>query len=147
MKVILLKDVPKLGKKDAVKDVPQGHALNFLIPRKLAIVATPGALAQLEKKQAEQAAHHHIQDSLLKETFAQLRDVVIVLNERANEQGHLFSKITAEHVLMGIKRDHNVLIDASWVMFAEPIKATGDHVVTLSHKGVKTTVTVRVVAA
>ena len=50
MKVILLKDVPRIGRKFDVKDVPDGHALNFLIPRKLALRGTPDAIARIEKE-------------------------------------------------------------------------------------------------
>jgi large subunit ribosomal protein L9 len=147
MKVILLKDVPKLGKKDAIKDVPQGHALNFLIPRKLAIAATPSAVAQMERRQQEQDVHARVAKELIKETFNGLHDTVVTINERANAQGHLFSKITADHVMLAVKQSCNTTIDSSWVTFDKPIKSVGDHAVCIKQGDVKAVITLRVVGA
>lgn len=147
MKVILLKDVPKLGKKDAIKEVPQGHALNFLIPRKLAVAATPGAIAQMERRLHEQDAHARIAQELIKETFNGLHGAIVPIKERANAQGHLFSKITADHVMLAVKQECNTTIDSSWVTFNEPIKSVGDHSVCIKQGDVKAVITLRVIGA
>jgi len=146
MKVILLKDVPKLGRKDDVKDVPQGHALNFLIPRKLVIAATPGALQQIEKRKKEQQTHKAIADELIKETFASVHGKVVVLGEKANEQGHLFSKVTVDHIVLAAKQSTGATLDASWITIDEPIKTTGEHGITLKHGDHKASFTLEVQA-
>lgn len=147
MKVILLKDVPKLGRKDDVKDVPQGHALNFLIPRKLAIAATPQQLLTIERRKKEALQHKAIADELVKETFRSVAGKVVPLAEKANEQGHLFSKVTVDHVVLAVKQATGATIDAHWVVLANPIKTIGEHVVTLAHAGQRSTFTLLVTAA
>lgn len=133
MKVILLKDVPKLGRKHDVKDVPQGHALNFLIPQKLVVAATPGALQRIEKDHQAKETHKAIADELIKETFRSIHGKKVVLTEKANDQGHLFSKVTTEHIVTAVKHSAQITIDPHWVSVATPIKSTGQHSITLTH--------------
>lgn len=147
MKVILLKDIPKVGRKDDVKDVPQGHALNFLIPRKLAVAATPQLLVQIERQKREAEAHKAIATELIKETLRTVNGTVVSLAEKANAQGHLFSKVTPDHVVMAVKHATGATIEASWVVIPEPIKATGDFQITLTHGQHKATFTLSVVGA
>jgi len=133
MKVILLKDVPKLGKKDEVKEVNQGHALNFLIPRKLVIPATPNAIAQLEKRTKEHQAHQAIADELIAGTMRSLNGTQVEMFVTANEQGHLFKKVQDQEIADAIKQGTGASIDTSWVSVVHPIKETGEHEITLQH--------------
>jgi len=65
MKVIFLSDVPRVGKKYDTKEVNDGYAMNFLLPRKLAVLATPKALAELEMHKKEIAIEREVQEDLL----------------------------------------------------------------------------------
>jgi large subunit ribosomal protein L9 len=139
MKVILLKDVPKLGRKHDVKDVPQGHALNFLIPQKLVVAATPGALLRIKQQQNAKETHKAMADELIKETFRSIHGKTVVLTEKANEQGHLFSKVTTDHIVAAAKQSVQITLDPHWVSVATPIKSTGQHAITLTHGAHKAT--------
>ncbi len=139
MKVILLKDVPKLGRKNDVKEVPQGHALNFLIPRKLVVAATPGALQRIEKEHQAKETHKAMADELIKETFRSISGKTVLLTEKANERGHLFSKVTTDHIVAAAKQAVQITLDPHWVTVATPIKEVGTHTITLTHGAHKAT--------
>lgn len=136
MKVILIKDVARLGRKSEIKDVPSGHAINFLIPRKLAIIATEDSLKRVNeehKKQAEQKEHN-------KESFEQavsiLKEKVIVYSASANEQGHLFKGIHVDDIASRLAEDQ-IAITKQHIILEHPIKELGLHEVELSFGGVK----------
>lgn len=130
MKVILLRDVARLGKRSEVKDVPAGHALNFLIPQKLALPATPENLRRIEKEHAhhaEKTAHHEADFKVALETLSK---EAIELSAQANAQGHLFKGIHAADIALRFK-ELNIPISADEIDLAHPIKEVGEHTVLL----------------
>lgn len=98
MKVILLKDVPKIGKKNDIKDVSDGFAQNALLPKKLAQIATPSAIQALKDSQEKIEKVHAQEINSMKEAIAQLQDEKIKVKLPANDQGHLFSKFKIEQL-------------------------------------------------
>ena len=104
MKVILLQDVPKMGKKYEVKDVNDGYARNFLLPKKIAEIATPGALKQLETRREKEVKAVKEKDSAIKQTLEKLKDFVLDIKEKANENGHLFAGIDAKRISEELKK-------------------------------------------
>ena len=90
MRVILLKDVGGVGKRDAVKEVKDGYALNFLIPRGLAQEASAGNLAEHDKRQKTSEARAQIQDVQFEKLAQALSADPIVMKVRANEKGRLY---------------------------------------------------------
>lgn len=147
MKVILTKDVPKIGKKDEVKEVNQGYATNFLIPRKMAIAATPGALKNAQKRAQERDAHAAVAEELIEQTFEQLNKKKVTLSEKTNDKGSLFQQVHTDEVIAAIKEQLSLVIDPSWLVFDEPIKAVGEYPITCKHQKHTATVIVEVVAA
>jgi len=98
VKVILLKDVPGTGKAGTLSDVKEGHARNFLIPRGLAVEATPGALRALERQ--HQAVQHRA-DRERDEVTAQvqrLEGLVLEIRGKAGEGGRLFGSVTSQQI-------------------------------------------------
>src|SRR6187551_2975727 len=93
MKVILIKDIPKIGKRHDVKEISDGYAVNFLFPKKLAEPATPKRMAEIAKMKQNVEIQKEIRDDLLIKNLNALKDVTISLKKKTNESGHLFSGI------------------------------------------------------
>ena len=98
MKVMLIKDVYKLGRAGDIKKVADGYGRNFLIPQGLAVLATPGALKQVEriKKQAE--VRRAEQNKELEGLAGQIAGVVLTFAAKAGETGKLYGSITTQNV-------------------------------------------------
>ena len=131
MKVILLKDVSKIGKKYEVKDVADGHALNFLIPQKSAEAATPGALKRLETKKAEEAVLRAKEEQVLSKNLKEIDGKSIELKRKVNEKGHLFAALHENEVAELIKEKLNVPVSGSYIVFEKPIKESGEHTISV----------------
>lgn len=127
MKVILLKDIAKIGRKYDIKDVSEGYALNMLIPRGLAQVATPHAVKKVEEMKAKDLTEKKIQGELLMKSLKEIDSLKINLKEKANEKGHLFAGITKERLLEEIFKITRLHIDPESIKLNKPIKETGEH--------------------
>lgn len=136
MKIILLHDIPRLGRKSDIKNVADGHALHFLIPRGLAIEATVQNLAQHKKKQ-EIAVQHKENESEAYETLRrELEERVIIIYKPADAKGNLYAGVNAKDIVHALRasnallpisfRENNIIIDA-------PIKTAGEHHVTIKN--------------
>ena len=139
MKVILLQDVPNLGKKLDVKDVSDGHALNMLIPRGLVKTATPSAMKQLEAEKQKIAGERKVQEDLLIKNIKDLEGVRIELTEKANDKGHLFAGIHREEIAKRIKEATHLDIIADCIDIKEPIKEVGEFNINVSVQDKKAT--------
>ena len=98
MKVVLQKDIKGTGRAHEVIDVKDGHALNFLIPRKLAVPATPVALKQAENRAKQAADKRALDAKLIAERIASLAEEKVVFVKKANEQGHLYDGVDAAEI-------------------------------------------------
>jgi len=146
MKVILLQDVAKVGRKFDVITIADGYAMNFLIPRKLAEVATPDKVASLEKRKASSAAQAAASAAELEELAAKLDGERIEIAARANEKGHLYKGVGVREIIEAIGKKHKVILPSELVNLEEPIKATGEHTIAIVSGTSKAVVTVVVVA-
>jgi len=146
MKVILLKDVPKLGRKYEVKNVSDGHAQNFLIPRGLVAVASDTAVKKINEQKEKDVAEGKIQAELLVKSLDQLKKATIHISGKANDKGHLFAGITKEILIAEILKQTHLNLDPETVLLEKPIKELGEHKVTVSALGKKAEVTVVVEA-
>ncbi len=102
MKVLLLKDVYKLGRAGDIKKVADGYGRNFLIPQRLAVLATAGALKQVEKIRSQAEVRRTEQNSELKDLAAQINGVTLVFPAKAGETGKLYGSITTQDVATAI---------------------------------------------
>lgn len=121
MKIILLKDVQKIGKRYETKDVADGFAVNSLIPRKLAIPATPDAVKRIALEIAREEGEKKVQDDLVTKQLQALDGTTVTYTGKKNEKGHLFAGLHAKEIaeLTGLKPEH-ILLD-------KPLKEAGDH--------------------
>lgn len=148
MKLILLEDVPNLGARGEVVDVADGYARNYLVPKRKAVKATAGALAQA---QAMQQARLDAEKRALEEAQAlesTLTGTRIVVAARSGDEGRLFGSIGDADVVAAIKKFTGVDVDRKIVAVPEPIKEIGLHEVALQpHSEVTFTVTLDVIPA
>jgi len=103
MKVLLLKDVYKLGRAGDVKKVADGYGRNYLLPQGLAVLATAGALKQIEKIRSQAEVRRTEQNSELKDLAAQINGITLVFSAKAGETGKLYGSITTQDVAIAIQ--------------------------------------------
>src|SRR6266496_3031812 len=103
MKVLLIKDVYKLGRAGEVKKVADGYGRNFLLPQKLAMLATPGALKQIEKIRSQAEVRRTEQNSELKDLANHINGITVVFGAKAGETGKLYGSITPQDVATAIQ--------------------------------------------
>lgn len=148
MKVILLKDVGGVGQKNAMKNIADGYALNFLIPQGLAVQATPERIAELEKKQKLDTESADTRDKQIAAHLRGLDGKKITLQIKANKDGHLFKGVRAEDVAERIAQVTDGFFDASMIVdLAGPIKDVGEYVIHAAAAGVEVAFTLAVEAA
>jgi large subunit ribosomal protein L9 len=147
MKVILLQDVRKVGKKFEVKEVASGFALNMLIPRKLAEAATPSALARFTNIKAREDGEKKVREDLLMKNLKQLDGATIELKESANEKGHLFKGIHTEELVQAIKAQKDLDLAAEYIQLEKPIKEVGEHTIEVKVQDKSATFKANIVAA
>lgn len=127
MKVILLKDVAKVGKKYDIKDVSDGFGLNSLLPRGLAKTATVDALKNLEVLKKAHEVERKIQENLLAKNLHEVDGKIVEIKARANEKGHLFAGIHKEELPKYIKESLSADIDPHFIELEKPIKEVGEY--------------------
>ena len=131
MKVILLQDVARIGMRFDVKDVPDGHALNFLIPRGMAKPATKENIKQVAAQKGKMEEMRANADEVFKATCEKLKDARVEIVVPANEQGHLFKGLKAGDIAAAVTKQVGML-DPQQVVLATPIKTLGEHTVAIS---------------
>lgn len=145
MKVILLQDVARIGKRFSVAEVPDGYALNQLIPKRMAEPATPANLKKIKQREQELAASKEAGNARFtaaKEALAAHGPIEVVAE--ANEQGHLFKAVHEADVVVAAAAA-GIQLESSMVAVPTPIKDLGEHTVLLSGDGETAKFTITVV--
>jgi len=140
MKVILLKDVPKLGKKYDVKDVSDGHASNMLIPSGAVKIATPSELAKLEGLKAVMEAERKVQEDLIAKNLHEIEGKEVTMTVKASDKGHLFAAIHTPEIVAAIKEATGADVLESFISLDHGIKETGTHTIEIKVGGKKASV-------
>lgn len=126
MKVIFLKDVPRVGNKNEIKEISDGYASNFLLPRGLAKVATENAVKEHELKMREILVEKNVQKNLLEKSLNEIKQKVITLLGKANEKGHLFQAIHKKEITEALYKEHRAQISEEFIILEKPIKEVGE---------------------
>lgn len=134
MKVVLLEDVYKLGKKGEVKEVRDGYARNFLLPRKLAVLATDALLKELEEKKIQNKIKEAETLKELKKICSEIEDKSIEFVEMADEKGRLFGSITKEKILNALRDLFPIGNERVDINLDKPIKEIGEYPLVVSFK-------------
>lgn len=145
MKIILLQDVARIGRKGSVIDVNDGYAQNQLIPKKMAQPATPDNLKKAEKVIAEAAAAHASYETKFRAAAAALKTKAVTITAEANAKDHLFKAVSADEIAVEANAQ-GATVEASMISIASPIKSLGQHEVQLVWKSLKETFMVEVVS-
>jgi large subunit ribosomal protein L9 len=127
MRVIFLQDVPRVGKRHDIKEVNGGYAMNFLFPQKLAELATPKAIAELEKRKKNIAIEREVQEDLLLKNLEEIKGKVLNIKAKADEKGHLFSGIHKKEIIEEMKKQNHADISEEFIVLEKPIKEVGEH--------------------
>ncbi|MBU5454296.1 50S ribosomal protein L9 [Caproiciproducens sp. MSJ-32] len=126
MKVILLQDVKKLGKKGDVVNISDGYARNFLFPRKLAEEANDTNMHILNMKKENERKKKLAEIEEAQKLAAELKDKIIKLEVKSGDNGKLFGAITSKDIAERINKDFNLKIDKKKIVM-DTIKLTGEY--------------------
>lgn len=125
MKVILLDDVSKVGRRGEIRDVSDGYARNYLIPRKLALSATAGNLKNLDHIRRQQDAKAGRIRADAESVRARIESLVCEQHRQASEEGRLFGSVTTQDIAEFLE-GHGVTVERRRILLDEPIKALGE---------------------
>ena len=125
MKLILLEDVKGVGKKGDVVNKNDGYALNFLIPKKLAVEATKSNIndLKLKKKADERRKKEEYEEA--KELGEKLKDKIVKVSVKAGENGKVFGSVTNKEISAALLQQTGIDIDKKKITFNDPIKMVG----------------------
>jgi large subunit ribosomal protein L9 len=137
VKVLFKKDVADVARAGQVKDVADGYARNYLIPRGLAVAASAGALKQVAEVQAVAARRATEEEDAARELKGRLEAQPVVLQAKAGSTGRLYGSITTTDVVAAVKKQLGADLDRRDVDIAEPVRQLGTYQVTARlHKSV-----------
>jgi large subunit ribosomal protein L9 len=128
MKVLLLKDVFKLGRAGDIKRVADGYGRNFLLPQGLAVLATPGALNQVDRIKSQAKVQREALNEELGSVAEQLDGMVLRFKARASETGKLYGSINAQMIAESITEKTDVEITRNQV-YTQPLRTLGEHTI------------------
>ena len=130
MKVILLQDVKGKGKKGQMLEVSDGYARNFMLPKKMAIEATPDAINTMrmnDKATQERIAKEKAEALALSK---QLREMTLVVTAKGGGAGRLFGSVTNQEIADALKAKSGITLDKRKIVIADTIKSVGTYTVT-----------------
>jgi large subunit ribosomal protein L9 len=126
---ILLEDVKDLGERGDPIDVAPGYLRNYLVPRKLAAPATPGALEEAQRRQAAAEKAEQVRAEREEAAAALLSKTVLTIHQRAADDGKLFGSVGAKEIVEAIREARDLRIDRRKVRLDQPIREIGTHMV------------------
>ena len=128
MKVLLIKDVYKLGRAGDVKRVADGYGRNFLVPQGMAVLATPGAMKTAERIREKAAERRAILNNEMGTVAELLKKVQISFGARAGETGKLYGSITSQEIVDAIEKKSGIAVKRQQLDM-QPLRTLGEHVV------------------
>ncbi len=135
MKIILLKDIAKVGKKYETKDISDGYAVNLLIPRGFAIAATVNSIKRIEAEKMKTEGERKLHEDLLLKNLSELDGVTITIKGKANEKGHLFAGLHKEAIAEEVLKQTKLQIDPLSIQLEHPVKEIGVHTIEVKGAG------------
>ena len=130
MKVILTQDVKGKGKKGQMIEVSDGYARNFMLPRKLAVEATPDAVNTMRMNDKATAERIAKEKAEAMDTSKKLRELTVVVKAKGGGAGRLFGSVTNQEIADSLKNQTGIALDKRKILIADPIKNVGTYTVT-----------------
>ena len=127
MKVILQQDVKGQGKKGQLVDVSDGYARNFLLPKKLAVIATAENLNTMKQQEKARKAQEAAEKAEAEALAKRLEELMVKIPAKAGEGGRLFGAVTAKEISDALSAQHGLNIAKAKLVLEEPIKACGSY--------------------
>jgi len=127
MKVLLIKDVPKLGKKGEIKEVKEGYGRNYLIAKGFAKLATKEVIKEWEEEQKKLQEEKEKEIQKLNKLKEEIEKLTITITKKLGNNGHLYGAVTKEDIASSLK-EKNIEIDKK-LIDAKNIKSLGEHIV------------------
>ena len=125
MKVIFLEDVKGKGKKGELKEVSEGYARNFLLPKKLAKEATTDNLNTFKMQEKAKAAQIAREKAEANENAKKLESILVKIPAKAGSNGKLFGAVTSKEISDALAKQHGMNIEKNKIVLSEPIKTYG----------------------
>ena len=126
MKIILLQDIAKIGKKFEIKNVSSGYAVNFLLPKRLAKTATKQTIKELETEKKKDEERKNTETKELQEKIGKLKDS-IEIKVKTNQEGKLFAGLDEKEISQVIQEKVGVNINPKIIKLGKAIKEAGEH--------------------
>lgn len=126
MKVILLQDIAKIGKKFDIKEISNGYALNFLLPQKKVKMATNQTIKDTEAEQKKCEEARQIEQEEIRKGIEKIKDAPLEIKVKANADGKLFAGIDRAEIAKAIKEQIDVCVTLEMIELEKPIKETGE---------------------
>lgn len=130
MKVILTQDVKGKGKKGQMIEVSDGYARNFMLPRKIAIEATPDAVNTMKMNDKATAERIAREKAEALDTANKLRALTLTVNAKGGGAGRLFGSVTNQEIADALEKNHGIKLDKRKIVISDPIKNVGTYTVT-----------------
>lgn len=127
MKIIFLEDVKGQGKKGETREVSDGYARNYLLPRRLAVEANADNMNALRLKEKARQAQIAAEKAKALENARQLESVIVKISAKAGSNGKLFGSITSKEISEALAKQHGIEIEKQKIIQAEPIKTFGSY--------------------
>ncbi len=148
MKIILLQDEKKLGKKGEIIEVSEGYARNCILPKKIGVEATPKNLNDLKLQKANDAKLAQEQLDAAKELAKVLETKQVVVKMKAGEGGKTFGSISSKEIVAEFKAQHGIELDKKKIMLTDSLRSFGNYEVSVKlHPQVTGKFTVKVTEA
>ena len=126
MKVILLKDIKGVGKKDEIINAADGYARNFLFPKKLALEANAENMAKLNNKKEAESFKKDVEKKKAEELAKKIKGIMLKIKVKSGENGKIFGGVTAKEISDNLKSQYNLDIDKKKIDLKETIKTLGE---------------------
>lgn len=148
MKIILLQDEKKLGKKGDVIEASEGYARNYILPKKIGVEATPKNMNDLKLQKANSEKIAQEQLDAAKTLAVELESKIVIVKIKAGEGGKAFGSVSSKEVVAALKEQHNIEIDKKKLQLPENLKNFGSYEVAVKlHPQVTGKLTVKVTEA